>query len=77
MNPKITTTKRVFFLFVVIMFFSLFFYLFFFLWLTGKLPKRDDPKVIGTDKEKSLFEASTEFYPNVAKKCLSERVSVE
>jgi len=43
----------------------------------GKIVKRDDPKLAGTEKEKTMFEPASDFYPTMAKKCVADRVSVE
>ncbi|KAJ8250554.1 hypothetical protein COCON_G00224760 [Conger conger] len=43
----------------------------------GKLKNREDKKLIGTDKEKSLFQPQTSFYGNLAKECVSQGCCVD
>uniref|UniRef100_A0A8C9VGN9 Protein transport protein Sec24C-like n=1 Tax=Scleropages formosus TaxID=113540 RepID=A0A8C9VGN9_SCLFO len=38
----------------------------------GKLKNREDKKLIGTDKEKSLFQPQVTFYGNLAKECVAQ-----
>ncbi|NWH60478.1 SC24C protein, partial [Geococcyx californianus] len=43
----------------------------------GKLKNRDDKKLINTDKEKTLFQAQTSFYNNLAKDCVAQGCCVD
>ncbi|CAK8671061.1 unnamed protein product [Clavelina lepadiformis] len=43
----------------------------------GKLKNRDDRKLIGTDKEKTLFAPSSNFYEKLAKDCVTQALSVD
>jgi len=43
----------------------------------GKLKSRDDRKLIGTDKEKSLFSPACNFYEKLAKECVSAACCVD
>ncbi|KAJ8416117.1 hypothetical protein AAFF_G00381390 [Aldrovandia affinis] len=43
----------------------------------GKLKNRDDKKLVGTDKEKSLFQPQVGFYGNLAKECVSQGCCVD
>lgn len=43
----------------------------------GKLKNRDDKKLIGTDKEKTLFQPQTNFYNNLAKDCVAQGCCVD
>ncbi|XP_075072792.1 protein transport protein Sec24C isoform X2 [Mixophyes fleayi] len=43
----------------------------------GKLKNRDDKKLLGTDKEKTLFQPQTTFYNNLAKDCVAQGCSVD
>uniref|UniRef100_H2ZC33 Protein transport protein Sec24C n=1 Tax=Ciona savignyi TaxID=51511 RepID=H2ZC33_CIOSA len=43
----------------------------------GKLKNRDDRKLIGTDKEKVLFNPATNFYEKLAKDCVSSACCVD
>ncbi|KAJ8248460.1 hypothetical protein GJAV_G00242250 [Gymnothorax javanicus] len=43
----------------------------------GKLKNREDKKLVGTDKEKSLFQPQTSFYGNLAKDCVAQGCSVD
>ncbi|XP_062495810.1 protein transport protein Sec24C isoform X2 [Pezoporus occidentalis] len=43
----------------------------------GKLKNRDDKKLINTDKEKTLFQAQTSFYNNLAKDCVTQGCCVD
>ncbi|XP_063817407.1 protein transport protein Sec24C isoform X2 [Pseudophryne corroboree] len=43
----------------------------------GKLKNRDDKKLLGTDKEKTLFQPQTTFYTNLAKDCVAQGCSVD
>ncbi|KAM3591988.1 uncharacterized protein V6R79_010919 [Siganus canaliculatus] len=43
----------------------------------GKLKNREDKKLIGTDKEKSLFQPQTSFYNTLAKECVAQGCCVD
>uniref|UniRef100_A0A3P9H3G1 SEC24 homolog C, COPII coat complex component n=1 Tax=Oryzias latipes TaxID=8090 RepID=A0A3P9H3G1_ORYLA len=43
----------------------------------GKLKNREDKKLIGTDKEKSLFQPQAGFYNNLAKECVTQGCCVD
>ncbi|KAG9346191.1 hypothetical protein JZ751_008014 [Albula glossodonta] len=43
----------------------------------GKLKNRDDKKLVGTDKEKSLFQPQVGFYGNLAKECVAQGCCVD
>nr|XP_023659096.1 protein transport protein Sec24C-like isoform X3 [Paramormyrops kingsleyae] len=43
----------------------------------GKLKNREDRKLIGTDKEKSLFQPQVSFYGNLAKECVAQGCCVD
>ena len=43
----------------------------------GKIKRRDDLKLMGTDKERSLYVPQTEEYSNWGKKYLEKRISVD
>ncbi|XP_035256810.1 LOW QUALITY PROTEIN: protein transport protein Sec24C-like [Anguilla anguilla] len=43
----------------------------------GKLKNREDKKLVGTDKEKSLFQPQTSFYGNLAKECVAQGCCVD
>ncbi|KAM9716920.1 protein transport protein Sec24C isoform 1-T1 [Menidia menidia] len=43
----------------------------------GKLKNREDKKLIGTDKEKSLFQPQVGFYNNLAKDCVAQGCCVD
>ncbi|XP_017293728.1 protein transport protein Sec24C isoform X1 [Kryptolebias marmoratus] len=43
----------------------------------GKLKNREDKKLIGTDKEKSLFQPQGGFYNNLAKDCVAQGCCVD
>nr|XP_015203238.1 PREDICTED: protein transport protein Sec24C isoform X2 [Lepisosteus oculatus] len=43
----------------------------------GKLKNREDKKLIGTDKEKTLFQPQTSFYGNLAKDCVAQGCCVD
>ncbi|KAM6897921.1 protein transport protein Sec24C isoform 1-T1 [Xenentodon cancila] len=43
----------------------------------GKLKNREDKKLIGTDKEKSLFQTQAGFYNNLAKDCVAQGCCVD
>uniref|UniRef100_A0A4W4EYV5 SEC24 homolog C, COPII coat complex component n=1 Tax=Electrophorus electricus TaxID=8005 RepID=A0A4W4EYV5_ELEEL len=43
----------------------------------GKLKNREDKKLVGTDKEKSLFQAQVSFYSNLAKECVAQGCCVD
>ncbi|KAJ1143311.1 hypothetical protein NDU88_009621 [Pleurodeles waltl] len=43
----------------------------------GKLKNREDKKLIGTDKEKTLFQPQTNFYNNLAKDCVAQGCCVD
>uniref|UniRef100_A0A1A8QA56 SEC24 family, member C n=1 Tax=Nothobranchius rachovii TaxID=451742 RepID=A0A1A8QA56_9TELE len=43
----------------------------------GKLKNREDKKLIGTDKEKSLFQPQVGFYNNLAKECVAQGCCVD
>ncbi|XP_013862544.1 protein transport protein Sec24C isoform X2 [Austrofundulus limnaeus] len=43
----------------------------------GKLKNREDKKLIGTDKEKSLFQPQSGFYNNLAKECVAQGCCVD
>ena len=43
----------------------------------GKLNKRDQPTIIGTDKEKSLYQSQDPFYQNIAEKCVKNSTCID
>ncbi|XP_041830660.1 protein transport protein Sec24C isoform X2 [Melanotaenia boesemani] len=43
----------------------------------GKLKNREDKKLIGTDKEKSLFQPQAGFYNSLAKECVAQGCCVD
>ncbi|XP_072523513.1 protein transport protein Sec24C isoform X4 [Salminus brasiliensis] len=43
----------------------------------GKLKNREDKKLVGTDKEKSLFQPQVSFYANLAKECVTQGCCVD
>nr|XP_029540634.1 protein transport protein Sec24C-like isoform X2 [Oncorhynchus nerka] len=43
----------------------------------GKLKNREDKKLVGTDKEKSLFQPQSGFYSNLAKECVAQGCCVD
>uniref|UniRef100_A0A8B9L0Z3 SEC24 homolog C, COPII coat complex component n=1 Tax=Astyanax mexicanus TaxID=7994 RepID=A0A8B9L0Z3_ASTMX len=43
----------------------------------GKLKNREDKKLVGTDKEKSLFQPQISFYANLAKECVTQGCCVD
>uniref|UniRef100_A0A8C3AQH1 SEC24 homolog C, COPII coat complex component n=1 Tax=Cyclopterus lumpus TaxID=8103 RepID=A0A8C3AQH1_CYCLU len=43
----------------------------------GKLKNREDKKLIGTDKEKSLFQSQVGFYNTLAKECVAQGCCVD
>uniref|UniRef100_A0AAY3ZX11 SEC24 homolog C, COPII coat complex component n=1 Tax=Denticeps clupeoides TaxID=299321 RepID=A0AAY3ZX11_9TELE len=43
----------------------------------GKLKNREDKKLVGTDKEKSLFQPQVSFYGNLAKECVAQGCCVD
>uniref|UniRef100_A0AAX7UKE5 SEC24 homolog C, COPII coat complex component n=1 Tax=Astatotilapia calliptera TaxID=8154 RepID=A0AAX7UKE5_ASTCA len=43
----------------------------------GKLKNREDKKLIGTDKEKSLFQPQVGFYSSLAKECVAQGCCVD
>uniref|UniRef100_A0A673AV71 SEC24 homolog C, COPII coat complex component n=1 Tax=Sphaeramia orbicularis TaxID=375764 RepID=A0A673AV71_9TELE len=43
----------------------------------GKLKNREDKKLIGTDKEKSLFQPQASFYNSLAKDCVAQGCCVD
>ncbi|CAL9699325.1 unnamed protein product [Knipowitschia caucasica] len=43
----------------------------------GKLKNREDKKLVGTDKEKSLFQPQASFYNTLAKDCVAQGCSVD
>ncbi|XP_041671422.1 protein transport protein Sec24C isoform X2 [Cheilinus undulatus] len=43
----------------------------------GKLKNREDKKLIGTDKEKSLFQPQVSFYNSLAKECVAQGCCVD
>ncbi|TSK14801.1 Protein transport protein Sec24C [Bagarius yarrelli] len=43
----------------------------------GKLKNREDKKLVGTDKEKTLFQPQVSFYANLAKECVAQGCSVD
>ncbi|XP_035997872.1 LOW QUALITY PROTEIN: protein transport protein Sec24C [Fundulus heteroclitus] len=43
----------------------------------GKLKNREDKKLIGTDKEKTLFQPQVGFYNNLAKECVAQGCCVD
>ncbi|XP_066519102.1 protein transport protein Sec24C isoform X3 [Hoplias malabaricus] len=43
----------------------------------GKLKNREDKKLVGTDKEKSLFQPQVGFYANLAKECVAQGCCVD
>ncbi|XP_053732398.1 protein transport protein Sec24C isoform X1 [Synchiropus splendidus] len=43
----------------------------------GKLKNREDKKLVGTDKEKSLFQPQVNFYNTLAKECVAQGCCVD
>ncbi|XP_046709553.1 protein transport protein Sec24C isoform X1 [Silurus meridionalis] len=43
----------------------------------GKLKNREDKKLVGTDKEKTLFQPQVSFYANLAKDCVAQGCCVD
>ncbi|KAL6046314.1 Protein transport protein Sec24C [Balamuthia mandrillaris] len=43
----------------------------------GRLKKRDDPKLIGTDKESALYKPQGSYYTELGVKCAEKQVSVD
>ncbi|XP_051523293.1 protein transport protein Sec24C isoform X5 [Myxocyprinus asiaticus] len=43
----------------------------------GKLKNREDKKLVGTDKEKSLFQPQVSFYNTLAKECVTQGCCVD
>uniref|UniRef100_A0A671N7I6 Protein transport protein Sec24C-like n=1 Tax=Sinocyclocheilus anshuiensis TaxID=1608454 RepID=A0A671N7I6_9TELE len=43
----------------------------------GKLKNREDKKLVGTDKEKSLFQSQVSFYNTLAKECVAQGCCVD
>ncbi|KAK3559510.1 hypothetical protein QTP86_013685 [Hemibagrus guttatus] len=43
----------------------------------GKLKNREDKKLVGTDKEKTLFQPQVSFYANLAKECVAQGCCVD
>ncbi|XP_014013677.2 protein transport protein Sec24C isoform X2 [Salmo salar] len=43
----------------------------------GKLKNREDKKLVGTDKEKSLFQPQSGFYSNLSKECVAQGCCVD
>ncbi|XP_066549901.1 protein transport protein Sec24C isoform X1 [Amia ocellicauda] len=43
----------------------------------GKLKNREDKKLVGTDKEKTLFQPQTSFYGSLAKECVAQGCCVD
>ncbi|XP_062859044.1 protein transport protein Sec24C isoform X2 [Trichomycterus rosablanca] len=43
----------------------------------GKLKNREDKKLVGTDKEKSLFQPQINFYANLTKECVAQGCCVD
>ncbi|KAL0984102.1 hypothetical protein UPYG_G00137110 [Umbra pygmaea] len=43
----------------------------------GKLKNREDKKLVGTDKEKSLFQSQSGFYSNLSKECVAQGCCVD
>eukprot|EP01119_Soliformovum_irregulare_P014673 TRINITY_DN4026_c0_g1_i1.p1 TRINITY_DN4026_c0_g1~~TRINITY_DN4026_c0_g1_i1.p1 ORF type:complete len:883 (-),score=243.77 TRINITY_DN4026_c0_g1_i1:77-2725(-) len=43
----------------------------------GKLKRRDEPKVMGTDKEKSLYNAADPYYTSLAMECVQAHTNVD
>ncbi|XP_078576738.1 protein transport protein Sec24C-like isoform X4 [Branchiostoma floridae x Branchiostoma japonicum] len=43
----------------------------------GKLKNRDDRKLLGTDKEKTLFQPQTSFYQTLGKECVAQGCCVD
>uniref|UniRef100_A0A671RPH2 Protein transport protein Sec24C-like n=1 Tax=Sinocyclocheilus anshuiensis TaxID=1608454 RepID=A0A671RPH2_9TELE len=43
----------------------------------GKLKNREDKKLVGTDKEKSLFQPQVSFYNTLAKECVAQGCCVD
>ncbi|RXM35787.1 Protein transport protein Sec24C [Acipenser ruthenus] len=43
----------------------------------GKLKNREDKKLVGTDKEKTLFQPQTSFFGNLAKECVAQGCCVD
>ncbi|XP_034069072.1 LOW QUALITY PROTEIN: protein transport protein Sec24C [Gymnodraco acuticeps] len=43
----------------------------------GKLKNREDKKLVGTDKEKSLFQSQAGFYNTLAKECVAQGCCVD
>jgi protein transport protein SEC24 len=43
----------------------------------GSIKNREDPKIFGTEKEKSLFLSQNDFYKNLAFDCARKGVCVD
>ncbi|KAJ7987783.1 hypothetical protein DPEC_G00330090 [Dallia pectoralis] len=43
----------------------------------GKLKNREDKKLVGTDKEKALFQPQSSFYSNLSKECVAQGCCVD
>jgi protein transport protein SEC24 len=43
----------------------------------GKLKNRDDRKLLGTDKEKTILAPQTQFYNNLGQDCVNSACSVD
>ena len=43
----------------------------------GKLKKRDETKLMGTDKERTLYNIENNEYYKLGKYCLEQRISVD
>uniref|UniRef100_A0A3P8XD86 SEC24 homolog C, COPII coat complex component n=1 Tax=Esox lucius TaxID=8010 RepID=A0A3P8XD86_ESOLU len=43
----------------------------------GKLKNREDKKLVGTDKEKALFQPQSGFYSNLSKECVAQGCCVD
>lgn len=43
----------------------------------GALKNRDDPKIMGTDKEKTLYSAQDPYYKDLAERCVGNGVGID
>ena len=43
----------------------------------GALKNREDPKIVGTEKEKTLFSPQDNFYKSLAEKCSRNGIGVD
>lgn len=45
--------------------------------LKGTLKRRDDSKIIGTEKEKNLYQSQDTFYNNLGSECNKYRICID